>query len=160
MSTWTTTLESVSIPRPRAAHLEGGTSLLDLVVPLGRVLFATIFLTAGLGHFSAGTIAYAASQGLPAAGILVPLSGVIALIGGLSVVLGYRVRVGAWLLVLFLVPVTLKMHAFWAVQDPTMAQMQQVMFMKNVSMLGAALLLARAGAGPFSLDARRAARSA
>ena len=73
---------------------------------------------------------------------------------GISVLLGYRVRIGAWLLVLFLVPVTFMMHAFWAVPDPMMARMQQAMFMKNLSMLGGALLLTYFGAGPISVDAR------
>ena len=91
--------------------------------------------------------------------ILVPILvlGVIAVLGGLSVALGYRARVGAWLIVVFLVPVTLTMHAFWGVSDPMMAQMQMVMFMKNLSMLGAALLLAYHGAGPISFDRRRSA---
>jgi putative oxidoreductase len=69
-------------------------------------------------------------------------------------VLGYRARIGAWLLI-FLVPVTLMMQNFWAVKDPTMAQMQMVMFMKNLSMLGGALLISQFGSGPCSLDARR-----
>jgi len=62
--------------------------------------------------------------------------------------------VGALLLVLFLVPVTFTMHNFWAVQDPMMALMQQAMFMKNLSMLGGALLIAYFGSGPASLDRR------
>jgi putative oxidoreductase len=57
--------------------------------------------------------------------------------------------------VLFLVPVTLMMHRFWATTDPMMASIQQVMFMKNLSMLGGALLLTHFGAGPLSFDARR-----
>jgi putative oxidoreductase len=89
------------------------------------------------------------------ASILVPLSGVLALAGGLSILLGYRAKIGAWVIALFLVPVTLMMHKFWGISDPMMAQMQMAMFMKNVSMLGAALLISQLGAGPFSLDARR-----
>src|SRR5262245_21936553 len=58
------------------------------LVPLGRALFAAIFLMAGLGHFSQQSIGYAASQGVPMANVLVPLSGVIALIGGLSILIG------------------------------------------------------------------------
>jgi len=73
-----------------------------------------------------------------------------------SVLLGYRAKIGAWLLVVFLVPVTLAIHNFWAVHDPMAAQIQQVMFMKNLSMLGAALLISYFGAGPLSFDARRA----
>jgi putative oxidoreductase len=73
----------------------------------------------------------------------------------LSILLGYRARLGAWLIVLFLIPVTFMMHKFWTVQDPMMAQIQMVMFMKNVSMLGGALLISHFAAGPLSLDARR-----
>jgi len=108
------------------------------------------------GHFSAGYIGYAAQAGVPAPGLLVPLSGVIAILGGLSITLGYKAKIGGWLIVLFLVPVTFKMHAFWAVTDPMMHGMQLAMFWKNVSMLGAALLITHFGAGPLSLDARRA----
>jgi putative oxidoreductase len=110
-----------------------------------------------MGHFSAGYIGYAAQAGVPAPGLLVPVSGVIATLGGLSVTLGYKAKLGAWLLVLFLVPVTLKMHNFWAVTDPMMHGIQMALFMKNVSMLGAALLITHFGAGPLSLDARRPA---
>jgi putative oxidoreductase len=125
------------------------------VVLLGRLLFALIFLMAGANHFSGQTIAYAASQGVPMASIAVPLSGVLSLLGGLSILLGYRVRIGAWLIALFLVGVTPMMHNFWTVTDPMMHQMQMVMFMKNVSMLGGALLISQLGAGPWSLDNRR-----
>jgi putative oxidoreductase len=89
------------------------------------------------------------------ASIAVPLSGMIALAGGLSILLGYRARWGAWLIVLFLVPVTIIMHNFWAVTDPNAAQMQQIMFMKNLSMLGAALMITHFGSGPLSLDDRK-----
>src|SRR5712692_5022633 len=123
------------------------------LVLLGRILFSTIFVVASLGHFSKVEIGYAAAQGVPLASIAVPLSGVMALLGGLSVILGYKAKWGAWLLVLFLIPVTLTMHNFWAVKDPMMAQMQQAMFMKNLSMLGGALLISYFGAGPLSLDA-------
>jgi len=121
-------------------------------VLLGRVLYASIFIMAAPNHFSKGTIAFAAGQGVPLAAIAVPLSGVLALLGGLSILLGYRARIGAWLLVLFLVPVTIMMHNFWAVSDPMMAMTQQIMFMKNLSMLGAALMIAHFGSGPLSID--------
>jgi putative oxidoreductase len=125
------------------------------VVVLGRFLFALIFLMAGANHFNKQTIGYAASQGVPLTSIAVPLSGVVAIAGGLLILLGYHAKLGAWLIVLFLVPVSLMMHKFWTVQDPMMAQIQMVLFMKNVSMLGGALLISHFGAGPFSVDARR-----
>jgi putative oxidoreductase len=125
------------------------------VVLLGRFFFALIFVMAGLNHFSRQTIGYAASQGVPLASIAVPFSGVLAVVGGLSILLGYRARIGAWLIVLFLVGVTPMLHNFWTVADPMMRQMQMVMFMKNASMLGGALLITQFGAGPWSLDARQ-----
>src|SRR5262245_27732130 len=121
----------------------------SVVVLLGRLFFAGIFLMAGPGHFGKQAIGYAASQGVPLASIAVPVSGLLAIAGGLSILLGYRAKIGAWLIALFLVPVTLMMHKFWTVTDPMMAQMQMIMFMKNVAMFGAALLISQFGAGPF-----------
>jgi putative oxidoreductase len=124
------------------------------VVLLGRIMYAAIFLMAAPGHFTAGTIAYSASKGVPLAALFVPLSGVIALLGGLSILLGYKAKIGGWLIVIFLVPVTMMMHNFWAETDPMMAMTQQIMFLKNVSMVGAALMIAGIGSGPLSLDNR------
>jgi putative oxidoreductase len=113
-----------------------------------------MFIVAGFGHFSDSTIAYAANQGVPYAGLLVPVAGLLAIFGGLSVAFGYKTKIGAWALVLFLVPVTLKMHAFWGITDPTAAYLQQVMFMKNLSMLGGALTFAYFGPGAYAIDTR------
>jgi putative oxidoreductase len=124
------------------------------VALLGRVLFALIFITAAPRHFSHEGIQHAADLGVPLASLLVPVSGVMALAGGLSIALGYRARWGAWLLVGFLVPVTLMMHAFWTLHDPASIHIQQAMFAKNLSMLGAVLLVANLGVGPLSLDDR------
>jgi putative oxidoreductase len=124
------------------------------LVPLGRLLYSAIFLMTAFGHFSAGYVGYAAQAGVPAPGLLVPLSGVIAILGGLSITLGYKAKIGGWLIVLFLVPVTLKCTR--SGRSP----IQMAMFMKNVSMLGAALLITHFGAGPVSLDARRSAPGA
>lgn len=121
-------------------------------VPVGRFLFSLIFILSGVNHFSSGTIAYAAEQGVPFANFLVPFSGILALVGGLSVLLGYFARVGAILLILFLVPVTVSMHNFWAISDPAMHQMQMIQFMKNLSLLGGAILIAFYGSGPKSMD--------
>jgi putative oxidoreductase len=132
-----------------AGHASG---LARVVVPVARTLFAAIFLVAAPGHFQGSAVGYAASHGVPFPGILVPLSGLMSIVGALSVILGYRARLGAWLLVAFLLPVTLFMHDFWAVADPMEAALQQGMFLKNASMLGGALLIAHFGAGPVSLD--------
>lgn len=127
-------------------------------VPLiGRILFSLIFLMSGLmGHLigASGTAAYAASAGLPMAMPLVIISGIIALLGALSIILGYKAKLGAWLLVLFLVPVTAMMHQFWKSTDPTMYQVGMALFMKNIALLGGALMITYFGAGPVSLDSR------
>jgi putative oxidoreductase len=141
---------SPAIYRTEAAALPKGA-----VVLVGRLFFALIFLMAGINHFSKQTIGYAASQGVPLASLAVPLSGVLALAGGLSILLGYRAKIGAWLIVLFLAPVTLMMHKFWGITDPMTEQIQQIMFMKNVAIAGGALLISQFGTGPLSLDRRR-----
>jgi putative oxidoreductase len=130
------------------------TSVGSFVILAGRILFSAIFIMSGSLHFSQAEIGYAAQAGVPMAKLLVPASGILALVGGLSILLGYKAKIGAWLLVLFLVPVTLLMHNFWAVKDPMMAQMQMAMFLKNVTMLGGALLISQFGAGRLSVDAR------
>jgi putative oxidoreductase len=76
----------------------------------------------------------------------------MALAGGLSEAVGYKARWGAWLLIAFLLPATLMMHAFWKSHNPVEIHTQQAMFAKNVSMLGATLLIAQFGSGPLSID--------
>lgn len=125
---------------------------MKIIVLLGRIFFSLIFLMTIVTHFSKGVIGFAGSKGVPGASFIVPLSGVIATLGAISIILGFKARVGAWLIVLFLIPVTLMMHDFWTVTDPQMRQMQMAMFMKNVSMLGGALMITYFGSGPLSVD--------
>ena len=121
----------------------------------GRILFALIFITASPRHFTHEGIQHAADLGVPLASTAVPISGVMALLGGLSIATGYKTRWGGWLLVAFLVPVTFMMHAYWKLHDPVEIHIQQAMFAKNISMLGATLLITQLGAGPVSLDNRK-----
>jgi len=135
-----------------ARSLTQAPSIAAPIVLLGRLFFVLIFVMAGPNHFSSQMIAYTAAQGVPLASIAVPFSGVLAILGGLSILLGYRARIGAWLIALFLVGVTPTMHKFWGISDPMMHQMQMIMFMKNLAMLGGALLITQFGSGPWSLD--------
>lgn len=130
------------------------------LVPVARFLLSIMFVLAGINHFSSGSVSYADAQGLPMADILVPISGVIAIVGGLSVMTGFHARVGAVLLLIFMIPVTAIMHQFWNVGDPQLAQMQMSHFLKNVSMIGGILLVAFYGAGPISVDNHFAKRRA
>ena len=127
---------------------------MGLIALLGRILFSSLFILASFGHFTQDTIDYAALRGVPMPEILVPLSGILALLGGLSVLFGYKARWGAWLLVIFLLPVTLMMHNFWDMPEPA-ADLEKIMFMKNMAVLGGALLIAYFGSGPFSLSRER-----
>lgn len=127
---------------------------MKIITILGRFLYSVLFLFAGLGHFSSATIGYAASQGVPMANLAVPLSGVMAIVGGVSILLGYKAKYGALILIAFLVPVTFMMHAFWGVSDPMQKQMQMTMFMKNIALIGGALLIFASGSGSSRLDAR------
>lgn len=122
----------------------------------GRVCFSLIFIMSGVTHFQAGTIAAGTAAGVPP--WLTMASGVIAGVGGLMIAFGWRARAGGALVALFLVPVTLTMHAFWNYTEPMERMMQQINFLKNLSLLGGALAFAYFGSGPLSLDTRRLPR--
>lgn len=128
---------------------------MKFVVLTGRILFSLIFLMSGFGHFKEQTIQYAASQGVIMPHLLVPVSGIIAILGAICIILGFKAKLGAWLIVLFLLPVTFTMHNFWSVSSEQEHQVQMVMFMKNISMLGGALMIAYFGAGPLSVDNKK-----
>ena len=145
---------SSPLTQRRGVRLDSHSEATRYLVPLGRLLFAAIFLLSVPGHFSQGTYAHAGAAGVPIPNVLVPLSGLLELAGALLLLVGYRARLGALLLALFLIPVTLFMHRFWGIADPMQAQMQQIHFLKNVAMLGGTFMLMYFGAGPISLDER------
>ncbi len=125
----------------------------------GRILFSTIFILASAGHFQQQTVDFATWRGVPLAGVLVPLSGVMALMGGLSILVCFQARLGAWVLVAFLIPVTLVMHNFWGVADSAAQQIERAIFMKNLTMLGGALLITYFGACPSRICCQAATGS-
>lgn len=116
---------------------------MDIVFLIGRVLLAAIFLLSAVGHFTQTQpmAQYAASKGVPAPAAGVIVSGLIGLVGALSIVLGIWPDLGALLLIAFLVPVSLFMHPFWKETDPQARQGEQINFMKNVGLIGGALIL-------------------
>jgi uncharacterized membrane protein YphA (DoxX/SURF4 family) len=117
---------------------------------VGRILFSMIFIASGIGHLLQleATAAYAQSKGLPAPKLAASLSGVMILIGGALVLIGWTRFIGAGLLVLFLLPTAFLMHPFWKETDQMAKQNEMAHFMKDVSLAGAALLIAYY-AGPW-----------
>jgi putative oxidoreductase len=130
-----------------------------IVAVLGRVLLCTIFFTAAVGnkipHFQA-VAGLMAQKGVPAPQVMLAGAIVFLIAGSLSVVLGYKARIGAFLLLVFLVLATYYFHNFWALNDPQARQEQTIQFMKNLGLMGAMLLVIANGTGPMSLDGRRA----
>lgn len=121
---------------------------------VGRLLIAALFVPAGamkIGNF-AGTAAHMAQAGLPLVPLLLVLTIIIELGGGLMLLLGWRARAAALVLFLFLIPVTLVFHAFWGLTDPAAHYQQQINFMKNIAIMGGLMFVAAFGPGPLSLD--------
>jgi putative oxidoreductase len=118
----------------------------------GRILYSLLFVMAITSHFSSAAADYAASKNVPFPGVLVPVSGVLAFVGGLCVASGFKARWGALLIIMFLLPVTFMMHDFWNISDQMQSQMQMAMFMKNICALGGAMIICYFGSGPLSLD--------
>jgi uncharacterized membrane protein YphA (DoxX/SURF4 family) len=115
----------------------------DVFFLLGRVLFASLFIMSGITHLTKveALAQYAASGGVPAPKVAVVVTGVMILVGGVSILLGYQPAVGALLLAIFLIPVAIIMHRFWGLADAAMAQSQRTHFWKNIAMAGAALMI-------------------
>lgn len=116
---------------------------MDVLVLIGRILFVFLFLGSAFGHLtqSKQMAGYAESRGVPMASVAVPASGVLMLVGGLMVLLGIWADLGALLLVLFLVPTAVLMHAFWKETDAQNKQMEMIQFNKDMALAGAALTL-------------------
>lgn len=110
---------------------------------IGRLLLGSYFIYSGYNHFAnlAMMSGYVQSKGIPSPKAAVAFSGILLLIGGLSILLGVYPVVGVAALVAFLIPVTFMMHAFWKVQDPQAKMGEMVNFTKNLALLGAVLLL-------------------
>ncbi|MFJ6631985.1 DoxX family membrane protein [Streptomyces sp. NPDC091376] len=116
---------------------------MDVLVLIGRILFAVVFLSSAVGHLthSREMGAYAASKGLPAPVAATVASGVLLLLAGLSLVLGIWADLGCLLIAVFLFPTAVLMHPFWKETDPQTRPTEQIMFLKDTALGGAALML-------------------
>jgi len=97
----------------------------------------------GINHLKnrSALTGYAASKGVPSPNLAVIGSGLLILLGGLGVLLGVYTQISLWLIIIFLVPVSFKMHNFWTLSEPMPKMMDQVHFMKNMALVGAALMM-------------------
>jgi len=127
---------------------------------VGRVLLALLFVTSGFGKLTsfAGTAGYMAAKmpmlPIPLIDALLVATIAIELGGGLLIMLGWQARLAALAIVVFLIPVTVVFHNFWAVEE-SQRMIQQIMFMKNLSIMGGMLLIAAFGPGPVRLGSDR-----
>ena len=123
---------------------------------IARILLALMFVLAGFGKLTGleGAAGYIAGKGLPAPMLLAIAAGVVELGAGVLLIIGWQARWAALALAAFTLVATFIFHNFWAV--PEAQQMtQQLMFMKNISVVGGLLFVFAFGAGALSLDARR-----
>lgn len=116
---------------------------MDELFLIGRIIFGGYFIFNGVNHFAQfGMVTvYAKSKKVPAAPAAVAMTGLMLLLGGASIVLGAYPTLGVALLVAFLVPVAVKMHDFWKMQDAQMKMFEMVNFTKNLALAGAALMV-------------------
>ncbi len=127
----------------------------DALALLGRVLLAALFVPAGFGKIAgfAGTVGYIGSVGLPLPQVGAVVAIVVELGVGLMLLAGFKVRLAAIVLALFTLAASFFFHNFWAMPaDKVMVQ--QLMFMKNIGIIGGLLAFAAFGAGRFSVDRR------
>ncbi|WP_322808172.1 DoxX family protein [Thermanaerothrix sp.] len=115
---------------------------MDVVFLVGRLIVGAYYLINAANHILQvkALSGYAQSKGVPTPRIAVLGSGVLLLVGGLSILTGYYPLIGILALVIFFLPVTFIMHAYWKIQDPMMRTIEMVNFMKNLALMGSALM--------------------
>ena len=116
---------------------------MDAVLVIGRILFALIFINSGIAHFTknAGMTQYAQYKKVPMARTSVYISGLMILLGGVYIVLGFYADLGALLIAIFLIPTAFLMHNFWKESDATAKQNETIAFFKDLALAGAALII-------------------
>ena len=121
----------------------------------GRLLLALLFLPAGIAKITgfAGTVGYIASVGLPLPALGAVIAIVVEIVGGVALIAGFGTRIAALILALFTLAASFFFHAYWSV--PADQQfVTQLLFMKNIAVVGGLLTLSAWGAGAWSVDAR------
>lgn len=114
----------------------------NTVFLIGRLIAGGYFLMSGFNHFTkiAMMAGYAKSKRVPVPSLAVGGTGLLLLLGGASLLLGFYPRVGAALLVIFLLGASFGMHAFWAIEDEQVKASEMINFLKNMALLGLVLM--------------------
>jgi putative oxidoreductase len=116
---------------------------MEFIFVIGRVIFAFLFARSGLQHLERreAMAGFAKAKGAPVPAFTVPLTGVMLLVGSVLIALGLWADLGALLVAAFLLPTAFIMHAYWKIDDPQESSMDSVHFYKDISLLGAALVI-------------------
>ena len=122
-----------------------------------RLLMVALFLPAGIGKLTgfAGTVGYISSVGLPFPTLAAAVATIVEIVGSLALLAGFGTRIAALVLAAFTLVASFFFHAYWGV-PADQAFMQQLLFFKNIAVVGGLLAIAANGAGAWSLDSRRA----
>jgi putative oxidoreductase len=120
---------------------------------LGRLLIVALFLPAGLSKVTGfdGTVGYFTSLGMFLPTLAVIIAIIAEVVGSLALLVGFKTRIVAILLAVFTLAATIIGHAYWAAPADA-AFIQQLLFFKNIAVIGGLLVLASSGAGKFSID--------
>ena len=126
------------------------------VALIARILLALMFVMSGVSKLAGleGTAGHIASAGLPLPIVLAVGAGLLELVAGIALAVGFQARIAALALALFTILATVLFHNFWAA-PADQAFVQQLMFMKNLAVTGGLLFVFALGAGPASIDMRR-----
>lgn len=153
-----TTLQQARPLQPQTGALITSNSAQDALALIARVLFVVMFLPAGISKLSgfSGTVGYIASAGLPLPALGAAVALAVEVIGSLALLAGLGTRIAALVLAAFTLVASVFFHAYWAV-PADQAYVTQLLFFKNIAIVGGLLALAANGAGRWSLDARRQA---
>ncbi|UOD50273.1 DoxX family protein [Orrella daihaiensis] len=131
-------------------------SVNNVLVLIGRLALAALFLPAGLSKITGftGTVGYIESVGLPLAALGAVIAIIVEIVGGVALIAGFFTRTAAIVLAIFTLLASIFFHAYWAM-PADQAFMQQLLFYKNIAVIGGLLILAAHGAGQLSLDQKR-----
>lgn len=128
-----------------------------IVNMIGRFFLIVIFLMSAVGNKIpnfGSTVSYMESEGVPMPALLLAGAIVFLIAGSISILIGYRARIGATLLLVFLLLATYWFHDFWTFEDAQAKQMQTIAFMKNLALMGAMIMIIARGAGSPSFGTK------